>query len=77
MSKLGIYIVEHDNSGNTKQYFLVVAEDAAGAQDLTVPRQEYDTTVHVGRLGDYEPGYGGHRMVTALTKGGIVMEARP
>lgn len=86
MSALGIYLVRNTpyrvskvgiREREPERLALVVAESATSAADIVSIRGgEYVAEVPedgVGRLGDYEPGMEGYRMV--VNRGLIVLEA--
>ena len=78
MSKLGIYLVESKRDGRTF-LSLAIGENANQVADMVAfrddnPYESVDADTGVGRLGDYEPGLVGHKMVVANSvSGGIVL----
>ena len=79
MNKLGIYLVTVKRGGEDATLYLTVASSANQAADtvFTTAVGEPDLGVteigDVGRLGDYEPGIEGHRMVVSRPNSAYIM----
>lgn len=75
--KLSLYLVStHSPDSPTTTVRLIVAESAGQAEKAVADVAGYDEHLDdVGRLGFYEPGVEGHRMVSAISTGLIVMSA--
>ena len=75
MEKLSLYLVStHSPDSTTKTIRLIVAESAAQAEKVVADIVSYDEHLDdAGRLGFYDPGIEGHRMVAALSTHGTVV----